>query len=200
MMTNAVKGVIGILVIVAAAFTVDEGCSRWNERQREKARVSIERADSVEIIAKPADRSIDSLILVIDQERVERRLQFEALMSRVGRDRSTRVIEYRAVNDTFALALLHRKDTTIDTLTTALITERAEHDTTRFLLDTTIVSRGRWRYIAEERARAITALQKVAEPWWKVRIKPRVTTGYGAVYADGIKHGPGIQLGIQIFP
>jgi hypothetical protein len=148
--------------------------------------------------------SIDSLIRAIDQERTERRLQVEALLERVSRDRGGRTIEYRMVTDTFALALLHRKDTTIDSLSVALVREQAEHDTTRFLLDTMTLSRGRWRSAYESRTREVEALRKVlpSTSWWRERIKPRATVGYGAVLSrDGtVHHGPSAQLGFQIFP
>jgi hypothetical protein len=196
------KLVIGGLVAVALAFGVVEGCDRWNARQREKADRERHVADSLTRIARPADVRLDSLIRAIDAERVQTRLIVEQALSRADRDRTTRIIEYRQVTDTFALALLHRKDTTIDSLSVALEREVATHDKTKFALDTMTVSRGRWITIAETRKREADALRRTVDPWWKKYISPKVTVGYGAVLAKSgtVQHGFGAQLGIQIFP
>jgi hypothetical protein len=199
---SAGKIAIGVLILAGLVFGLVEGCDRWNARQREKADREKKVADSTTAVAKPADRSVDSLIRVIDAERVETRLMVEQVLARAGRDRATRTIEYRTIIDTVALRIIHRKDTTIDSLSVALEKERDVHDRTKIALDTMTVSRGRWISIAEARAREAEALRKVTPSWWKERIKPRATIGYAVVRSqDGtIDHGPAVQLGFQFFP
>jgi hypothetical protein len=196
------KIAIGVLILAGLVFGLVEGCDRWNARQHEKADREKKVADSTTAVAKPADRSVDSLIRVIDAERVETRLMVEQVLARAGRDRATRTIEYRTIIDTVALRIIHRKDTTIDSLSVALEKERDVHDKTKIALDTMTVSRGRWISIGEARAREAAALRKVTPSWWKERIKPRATIGYAVVRSqDGtIDHGPAVQLGFQFFP
>jgi hypothetical protein len=201
-MVLTTKLVIAGLAAAALIFGGVKGCDQWNARQREKADRERRVADSTAAYQKARDKQLDSLVTEIRKERIKIQLSTETALNRAGRDRATRVVEYRTITDPAALALLHRKDTIIDTLTVALEREREFSEKTMFVLDTMIVSRGRWIAAYEARTREAEALRKITPSWWKERIKPRATVGYGAVLAKSgtVQHGFGAQVGFQIFP
>jgi hypothetical protein len=199
---SAGKIAIGVLILAGLVFGLVEGCDRWNARQHEKAAAARKAADSTAAYQRARDKALDSLVGEIRKERLEIELSTETALNRAGRDRVTRVIEYRPITDTAALRLLHRKDTTIDSLSVALVKERDLSVKTQHALDTMTVSRQNWINAYNARTREAEALRKVTPSWWKERIKPRATIGYAVVRSqDGtIDHGPAVQLGFQFFP